>query len=196
MNVAYIRCSSTSQHTDRQIEGLKQHYQIDKIFEEKVSGASTKGRVQLEAMLDYVREGDYVYVWELSRLGRSLIDLVTIINRLESKGVKFVSHKENIDTSSATGRLMLNLLGSISQFERECLKERQAEGIAIAKAKGKFKGRKEVNIKDFDTHYARYKSREVNKSQLANELNISRPTLDKLLKEHERKNIHSIKSNC
>ena len=187
MNVAYIRCSSISQNTARQIEGFKQHYQIDKFFEEKVSGASTKGRVQLEAMLDFVREGDYVYVWELSRLGRSLIDLVTIINKLEEKGVKFVSHKENIDTSTATGRLMLNLLGSISQFERECLKERQAEGIALAKAKGKFKGRKEVNIKDFDTHYARYMAREVSKVQLAKELNISRPTLDKLIAEHEAK---------
>ena len=80
---------------------------------------------------------------------------------------------------------MLTMIGAINEFERANLLERQREGIALAVKEGKYKGRKEVNVKDFDKHYNRYKSREVNKSQLAKELGISRPTLDRLIKEHE-----------
>ena len=82
---------------------------------------------------------------------------------------------------------MLTMIGAINEFERTNMLERQREGIAIAKAKGKYKGRKEVNIENFEEHYNRYMKREVSKSALAKELNISRPTLDKLIKEHEEK---------
>src|SRR5699024_10818058 len=98
-----------------------------------------------------------------------------------------ISSKENIDSSTPTGKLMLTMIGAINEFERANLLERQREGIAQAKKEGKYKGRKEVDIKDFDLHYQRYMNREVNKSQLAKELGISRPTLDKLIKEYEGK---------
>ena len=87
------------------------------------------------------------------------------------------------------------MIGAINEFERANLLERQREGIALAKAKGKYKGRKEIKIKDFDVYYSRYMRRELNKSQLARELKISRPTLDKLLKEHETKNKKKSKDN-
>lgn len=95
-----------------------------------------------------------------------------------------VSNKENIDTSTPTGRLMLTMIGAINEFERCNLLERQREGIAIAKAQGKFKGRKEVKADDFAAQYQRYLNRELNKAQLAKTLGISRPTLDKLIRQH------------
>ena len=112
--------------------------------------------------------------------------MLELVELLESKKVKLISNKENIDSSTPTGRLMLTMIGAINEFERANMLERQREGIAIAKAKGKYKGRKEVKINNFETHYKRYITREVNKSQLAKELGVSRPTLDKLISEHTK----------
>ncbi|PFS74282.1 resolvase [Bacillus cereus] len=132
-----------------------------------------------------IGEGDTIFVADCSRLVRSTKDLLQLVELLESKGVQLVSIKENIDTSTATGRLMLKMISAINDFERENMLERQREGIAIARAEGKYKGRKEVSISDFETYFQRYMNREVSKSQLAKELGISRPTLDKLIKEHQ-----------
>lgn len=180
-NVAYIRVSTVEQNEGRQKEALKK-YDIDKWYTEKISGKNTE-RPQLLAMLDYVREGDTVYIHDLSRLARNTEDLLHIVQKLTDKGVHLISNKENIDTSTPTGKLMLTMIGAIAQFERENLLERQREGIALAKAAGKYKGRKPVNIPDFEEHYERYMRREINKTELAHELNVSRPTLDKLIKE-------------
>jgi DNA invertase Pin-like site-specific DNA recombinase len=136
-------------------------------------------------MIDFAREGDTIYIHDFSRIARSTSDLLNIVERLNAKGVFLASTKENIDTNTPTGKLMLTMIGAINEFERTNLLERQREGIAIAVKEGKYKGRKEVAITDFPAHYARYKSREVNKAQLAAELNVSRPTLDKLIKEYE-----------
>ena len=183
MNVAYIRVSSLDQNETRQIEGLEK-YNIEKHFIEKVSGKDMN-RPQLQAMLDFVREGDTVYIHEFSRLARSTKDLLEIVETLNNKGVQLVSNKENLDTSTPTGKLMLTMIGAIAEFERQQLLERQAEGIAIAKKEGKFKGRqvKAINEELFARKYAEYKLRKINKTQLAAALNISRPTLDKLLKD-------------
>ena len=135
-------------------------------------------------MIDFAREGDSIYIHDFSRIARSTKDLLAIVEQLGAKGVYLVSNKENIDTSTPTGKLMLTMIGAINEFERTNLLERQREGIALAVLEGKYKGRKEVKIDDFPAHYARYKSREINKAQLAQELNISRPTLDKLIKNH------------
>lgn len=185
MNISYIRVSTIEQNEARQIESLNK-YNINKQFIEKVSAKDTK-RPQLQAMLDYAREGDTVYVHDFSRLARSTKDLLDIVEKLKVKGVKLVSIKEALDTSTPQGKLMLTMLGAIYEFERENLLERQREGIQIAKKEGKYKGRKEKEIKDFEKHYNRYMAREINKSQLAKELNVSRPTLDKLIKEHTEK---------
>lgn len=182
MNIAYVRVSTVEQNEDRQIEALQKH-NIEKWFTEKVSGKNTN-RPQLKAILDFAREGDIIFIHDFSRLARSTKDLLDIVEQLNNKGIHLVSNKESIDTSTPQGKLMLTMIGAIYEFERTNLLERQKEGIAIAKRKGIYKGRKAVNIPDFDIHYKRYMNREISKSKLAVELNISRPTLDKLIEEH------------
>lgn len=140
-NVGYIRVSTLAQSTERQLVDVE----LDKVFEEKVSGKN-KERPQLQAMLDWVRDGDTVHVHELSRLGRNVKDLTEIVEMLRDKGVTVQFHKEGLmftpDNNNPMNTLMFNLLSAFSQFERELLLERQREGIVIAKAKGKYKGRK------------------------------------------------------
>lgn len=182
-NVAYVRVSTVEQNEERQIQALEK-YGIDKWFIEKVSGKDTN-RPKLNQMLDYVREGDIVYIHDFSRLARSTKDLLDLVERMQEKGVHFVSNKENIDTSTPTGKLMLTMIGAIAEFERENLLERQREGIAIAKSKGKYKGRKAVQIDNFGEYYNQYRHREISKPALAKKLGISRPTLDKLMREYE-----------
>ena len=136
-------------------------------------------------MLDFVREGDTIYIHDFSRISRSVKDLLSLIDLLEAKKVHLVSVKENLDTSTPAGRLMLTMIGAINEFERANLLERQAEGIAIAKAKGKYKGRKAIEINEaFIEGYNKYLARKLSKSALAKELGVSRPTLDKLINEY------------
>ena len=191
-NIAYVRVSTVDQNEDRQIEALKKH-KIDKWFTEKISGKDMK-RPQLEAMLDYVREGDTVYIHDFSRLARSTKDLLSIVEQLQGKGVELVSNKENLDSSTPSGKLMITMIAAINEFERANLLERQREGIAIKKAQDKnlppekrtYKGRRPVKInKDtFMAEYERYQRREITKGELAKILDISRPTLDKLIVQH------------
>lgn len=184
MNIAYVRVSTVEQNEARQLDALKK-FNIDKWFTEKVSAKNTN-RPQLNALLEFAREGDTIYIHDFSRLARSTKDLLDIVERLKNKGIHLVSNKENINTSTPTGKLMITMIGAINEFERTNLLERQREGIAIAKRQGKYKGRKEVDIPDFDKHYRRYMNREVNKVQLAKELKITRPTLDKLIMQHNK----------
>lgn len=183
-HIAYVRVSSVDQNEARQKEGLGKKYEIDKWFTEKISGKDMN-RPQLKAMLDYVREGDTVYVLEFSRLARSTKDLLTIVEQLQSKGVHIVSDKENIDSRTATGKLMLTMIGAIAEFERQTILDRQREGIAIAKEQGKYRGGqvKRIDSDTFDKEYKKYSERAINKRQLAENLKISRPTLDRMLKE-------------
>ena len=183
MNIAYVRVSTVEQNEARQIQGLEK-YDIGKWFIEKASAKDTN-RPQFQEMMEYAREGDTVYIHDFSRIARSTKDLLDIVECLNSRGIHLVSNKENIDTSTPTGKLMLTMIGAINEFERTNLLERQREGIAIAVKNGKYKGRKAVDIPDFETHYKRYMSREISKAALARELNISRPTLDKLIAEQE-----------
>ena len=125
--IGYIRVSTEHQETARQQE-IMCSYQVDRIFSEKLSGANTD-RPQLRAMLDYVREGDTLYIESISRLGRSTKDLLNIIDTLTDKGVTLISHKEKIDTDTPAGKFMLTVFAALSQLEREQLKQRQREGI-------------------------------------------------------------------
>lgn len=184
LKCAYIRVSSISQNTARQEEALKS-YGIEKFFIEKVSGKNM-ARPKLQEMLEFVREGDICYCVDFSRMARSTQDLLSICELLQNKGVHLVSIKENFDTSTPQGRLMLTIIAAINSFERENLLERQREGIAIAKAQGKYKGRKPIEVEDFTQYYEDYMSRKINKGQLAKKLKISRPTLDKLFAEYTK----------
>lgn len=137
--VGYVRVSSVGQNTERQLDGIA----LDKVFTDKVSGATTD-RPQLLAMLDYVREGDTIIVHSIDRLARSLADLLSLVESLTTKGVAVRFHKEQLHFTgehSAMQKLMLSMMGSFAEFERSMIKERQAEGIAKAKVKGVYKGR-------------------------------------------------------
>lgn len=183
MKVSYIRVSSIDQNETRQIEAMKDKG-IEKYFIEKISGKNMN-RPKLQEMLDYVREGDEIFIHDFSRLARSTKDLLEIVEILNKKGVILKSNKENLDTSTPTGKLMLTMIGAINEFERQNLLERQREGIEIAKKQGKFKGGqvKKIEEKEFEKALNKYKTREINKTEMAEILKISRPTLNKLLKD-------------
>ena len=183
MKIAYVRVSTAEQNEARQIEALQQHG-IEKWFTEKISGKDAN-RPKLQEMLEFVREGDTIYIHDFSRLARSTKDLLEIVEQITAKKVNLVSNKENLDTSTPTGKLMLTMIAAINEFERQNLLERQKEGIEIAKREGKFKGGqvKQIDNAAFETAYERYQKREINKTEFAALLKVSRPTLYKLLKE-------------
>lgn len=183
-NIAYVRVSTVEQNEGRQVEGLKK-YNIDKWFTEKASGKSID-RPELNRMLEYAREGDTVYIHSFDRLARSTKDLLDIVEELQSKGIHLVSSKENIDTSTATGKLMFTMIGAIAEFERTNLLERQREGIAIAKKEGKYMGRKSIGYpSNWKEVYNKYKTRELTGTKAMELLNLKRNTFYKLVKEYE-----------
>lgn len=143
MLVGYARTSTLDQKAglEAQLRDLKAEG-CEKVFTEQVSSVDLKGRVKLEEAMSYVREGDHLVVTKLDRLARSMAHLMNIKQRLDERGAFLKIIGLNLDTSSPTAKLMLNLLGSVAEFEREIMLERQREGIAKAKAAGKYKGRK------------------------------------------------------
>ncbi len=180
--VGYIRVSSIEQNTESQNVMLDK-IGMDKIFEEKISGKNTD-RPQLQAMLEYVREGDTVYVKDLSRLARNTKDLLDIVEYLTNKGVSLKSLKESIDTSTNFGKLMITFLAAIYEFERANLLERQKDGIAVAKQKGKYKGRKKVDKPaNFSEVYRKWLNREIKSVTAIRELNISEYAFYKFVRE-------------
>ena len=184
MRIGYVRVSTVEQNLARQLEALKNH-NIEKIYEEKVSGKDTK-REQLQLMLDFVREGDEIYVCDFSRLSRSVRDLLDIVDLLNKKNVKLVSLKENLDTSTATGKLMLTMIGAIAEFERVNTLERQREGIAIAKKRGVYKGRKAKELDNFADVYQCWKEGKITAVAASQALEISRGTFYNKVKVYER----------
>lgn len=146
--VGYARVSTTGQSLDTQLAALSG---CEKIFREKISGAKDD-RPELQALLEFVREGDAVQVTKLDRLARNTRHLLEVSEFLQGKGVALNILNIGINTATPTGKLMLTMIGAIATFEREMMLERQAEGIAMAKLKGKYKGRKAT---------ARNKSQEV-----------------------------------
>lgn len=182
MKVGYVRVSTVEQNEERQVLAMEK-LGVDKVFVDKASGKNTK-REKLDEMLRFVREGDVLYVSEFSRLARSTKDLLAIVEQLSAKGVDIVSLKENIDTTTASGRMMLTVVAAIAQFEREIMLERQREGIEVAKKAGKFE-KPCISVPDelFDAVYERYLARELTKSGMCKELGVSRPTLNRILKE-------------
>lgn len=183
MNIGYIRVSTIEQNPDRQYSDLKK-YKIDKFFEEHASGKNTE-RPVLNEMLNFIREGDTLFIESFSRLARNTADLLNIIETLKNKNVKIISQKENLDTGSPTGKMMITMIGAIATFERELILERQKEGIAIAKAAGKYKGRKKIfPPANFETLYSLYLNRQIpTKKEFAKKCNVSLPVLERFIKE-------------
>lgn len=188
MKVAYVRVSTTDQNADRQMDALKK-YDIEKWYIEKESAKDTE-RPEFKKMREFVRNGDIVYIHDYSRLARNVKDLLEIVDEFEKKGVQLVNVKESIDTGKPYGKMVLTILGAIYEFERACILERQREGIESAKRRGAYarNGRKPKAVDEkFLDLYESYMKREVNKREFAEKLGVSRPTLDKLIKDHESK---------
>lgn len=142
MKVGYVRVSTAEQNPARQMELMKT-LGVEKIYQEKRSGKNTD-RPQFNEMLSFLRDGDTLYVESFSRLSRSTRDLLSTVATLTERGVNLVSDKESFDTSTPQGKFVLTVFAALSEFERESILERQREGIEIAKAEGKYKGRKPI----------------------------------------------------
>ncbi|UNU73373.1 recombinase family protein [Moraxella nasovis] len=193
--VGYIRVSSLDQNTERQLDGVT----LDRVFIDKITG-STKNRPQLNAMLDYVRFGDTVIVHSLDRLARNLEDLLDIIKQLNDKGVIFQSLKENVkfdgSSPSAMDKLILHIFGAIAEFNRSLIREAQKEGIAKAKQRGAYKGRKPAlnktqvkELKDIieskNNSIENYK--ELTLPKIADQFGVSLPTINRYIKKIKEK---------
>jgi DNA invertase Pin-like site-specific DNA recombinase len=182
--IGYIRVSTLDQHTERQLDGIE----VDKTFTDKASGKDTK-RPQLELMMSFVRSGDTVIVHSMDRLARNLDDLRRIVQILTGKGVRIEFVKEHLaftGEDSPMAKLMLSVMGAIHEFDRALIKERQREGIALAKKRGAFKGRKKSLSEAEVAELRKRIAAGMSKSLAAREFGISRETLYKYLKEAER----------
>jgi DNA invertase Pin-like site-specific DNA recombinase len=182
MKIAYVRVSTAEQNDERQIQALEKHG-MEKWFTEKISAKDTN-RPELQNMLEFAREGDTIYIKDFSRIARSTKDLLDIVEFLNKKKVYLKSLKENIDSNTPTGKLMLTMIGAIYEFERNNLLERQKEGIFIAKQKGKYKGRKKITLPaDWQETYEKWKHREITGTAAMKILKLKRNTFYKLIKE-------------
>ena len=170
MKHGYIRVSTADQNTARQ-EVLMNQLGVDCVYVDKLSGKNTD-RPELQRMLAAVQPGDTVIVESYSRLARSTQDLLVIVEQIQGVGANFISQKENCDTSTPAGRLMMTMFAGLYQFERECMLERQREGIEIARREGKYKGRKPLEIDREKALELRMSG--MNVSQCCVELGISR----------------------
>ena len=161
MRVGYVRCSTLEQNEARQLKMMADQ-KVEKVYIDKASGKNTD-REEFKEMMVFVRAGDTLIVESISRIARNTRDLLTIISTLTDKGVEFVSLKENIDTTTPHGRFMLTVFGALAELERESILERQREGIEIAKAEGKYKGRQPVAVDEtkFRAVCARWRAGEI-----------------------------------
>ena len=184
MKVGYIRVSTNSQNMDRQ-NTLMEEKGIERIFDDTSSGKNAD-RQGLKDMLEFVRNNDEVHIESLSRLGRSLRDLLNIVSTLNDKGVHLISHKESIDSSTSSGRLQMGILMVLCEYEREIMLERQAEGIAEAKKAGKYKGRKRIDVSaTFEKVYNDVKNGLITTKRACELLGVSYQTYKRRVKEYE-----------
>lgn len=183
MLIGYVRVSTEEQNTARQ-EELMERLDVDKIYIDKISGKNTE-RPELQRMLDYVREGDTVTVESISRFARNTKDLLELTEQLDKKHVRFISQKESIDTDTPSGKFMLTIFGAVAELERDSIRQRQREGIEIAKQQGKYKGRPPMALDSFEDIYAQWHNGYITAVKASNLLNISRSTFYRKVQEYE-----------
>ena len=183
MRIGYVRVSTKEQNTARQ-EELMKSLGVDKIYIDKMSGKDTD-RPALQEMMNFVHEADAVIVESISRFARNTKDLLELTEQLKNKQVQFVSQKENIDTNTPAGKFMLTIFGAVAELEREYIRQRQKEGIEIAKEEGKYKGRRPKKLNDFDEIYAQWKSGKITATSACKQLGISRSTFYRKVADHE-----------
>jgi DNA invertase Pin-like site-specific DNA recombinase len=189
MRVGYVRISTSdgTQTTARQDEIMKQ-LQVEEVFTDKATGRNTD-RPGLQSMLSFVRKGDIVCVESLSRLGRSTKDVLTIIDTFAKRGVGFASQKEAIDTSTPQGRFVLTIFSALSELEVEVTRQRMLEGVAIAKAAGKYTGRQPIKIdwSEFGRLYTQWKSGKITAVAMQKALGLTPRTFYRKAKEYEKR---------
>lgn len=178
--IGYIRVSSSDQNTERQLDGLT----LDRTFTDKVSGKSID-RPHLQEMLRFVREGDHLFVHSMDRLARNLIDLRQMVQELTGRGIRITFVKESLvfnGDDAAMSVLLLSVMGAVAEFERAILKERQAEGIRIAKMKGVYKGRKAALTEEQIEEVRLKIAAGIPKAKIAREFKCSRETIYKCIR--------------
>lgn len=178
--IGYIRVSSLDQSTDRQLDGIT----LDKTYTDKLSGKTTD-RPALQSLLDYVRDGDTVVVHSMDRLARNLDDLRNIVKKLTSKQVKVKFIKESLEftgNDSPMSNLLLSVMGAFAEFERNLIKERQMEGIAVAKKRGVYRGRSKTLNEEQQRALIKAATQGASKTDLAKEFGINRSTVYEYLK--------------
>lgn len=181
MNIGYIRVSSYDQHTDRQLEGI----QLDKVFVDSVSGKDIN-RPALKECLSALHRGDTLHVHSIDRLTRNLQDLLSLLSDMSGKGITVKFYKEKLTFSSESSlfqKLHLQIIGAVAEFERAFIRERQREGIAIAKAKGKYAGRKAVLSRQQIKEISRRLAGNERVANIAREYGVSRQTIYRNLKK-------------
>ena len=184
MYIGYARVSTTGQNLDMQLQALTEAGCID-IFQEKLSG-KRKNRPELDAMLKTLRAGDTVVVYKLDRIGRSLKHLLELFEIFKEREINFISLKENIDTSTATGRLIFHVMASLAEFEREMIIERTKSGRDAARARGKQGGRPKVDKKQIDKALKLYDSKAYQVSEIAKLTGISHTTIYRYIKKRNQ----------
>ena len=182
MKIGYIRVSTQEQNTIQQ-EVLMQELGVDEVYIDRLSGKNTD-RPELKKMTDYVRKGDTVIVESISRFARNTRDLLDLVEKLSEKGVEFVSKKEAIDTTTPTGKFMLTVFGAVAELEREYILQRQQEGIAIAKAEGKYRGRKPIERSNFDAVEKLWRAGAISAAEAMRRLDMSRSTFYRKVRQH------------
>ena len=179
MKVGYSRVSSVGQNLESQLIALKE-YGAEKIFQEKVSGTSTKGREQFKQCLEFVREGDELVVTRIDRCSRSVLDLQLIVKELEDKGVTFSATEQSINTKTPEGKCFLNMLSVFSEFETNLRRERQLDGIKANRHK--FKGKQTtIDVKRIKA----LKEEGLGATAIAKTMGIDRTSVYRLLKRVE-----------
>ena len=164
-------------------EVLMRELGVDEVYIDRLSGKNTD-RPELKKMTDYVRKGDTVIVESISRFARNTRDLLDLVEKLSEKGVEFVSKKEAIDTTTPTGKFMLTVFGAVAELEREYILQRQQEGIAIAKAEGKYRGRKPIERSNFDAVEKLWRAGTISAAEAMRRLDMSRSTFYRKVRQH------------
>jgi DNA invertase Pin-like site-specific DNA recombinase len=183
MIFGYARVSTQDQNLDLQIDALKK-YGVERIYQEKITGAK-KDRPQLDEMLKVLRTGDTVVVWKLDRIGRSMMHLIELVDLFNANGVQFVSLKESINTTTATGKLIFNIFASLAEFERDIIRERTRAGLEAARARGRNGGRPKKRPEKVDIALTMYDSKQYTIPQIMDSTGMSRATLYRYIKSRD-----------
>ena len=181
MKIGYIRVSTQEQNTIRQ-EILMESLGVDEVYIDRMSGKNTN-RPELQKMMAYVRCGDTVIVESISRFARNTRDLLELVECLTEKEVEFISKKEAIDTSTPTGKFMLTIFAAVAELEREYILQRQREGIAAAKSRGKYTGRKPIQAPHLDRVVAQWQNGEITAVEAMRTLKMSKSTFYRRVKK-------------